>query len=320
MKKIAFLFLTMDNPNFPKLWDKYFKGHEDKYNIYIHPKYPEKVTWRKKNIIKNLKETGWGFITQAYIELMKEAINHDLDNYKFITISESCVPIKTFEQFYEAVISDPRSWVKKMHIQRYDQEARINKTKLEIKNNNIIPKFFLKHYARFCLNKDDVILLLLKSIELKFFHNMHVGDEFFLTVLYPLNNIKDYLVTYDDWDYINLKKMEIKNKIKEFYEVQEKNGIDKSLEIAKQKELFGNISKNPKTIFDVKEDLEKIKECKSFFYRKFDKTSNIEKYWNEIIKHAMKSNFTITNSIVKGYNNKKTFDSLDTSIIKKFNK
>ena len=49
-KKIAFLFLTLENPNFPKIWDKYFRSHKDKYSIYIHPKYPELLTCKKKNI------------------------------------------------------------------------------------------------------------------------------------------------------------------------------------------------------------------------------------------------------------------------------
>ena len=54
--KIAFLFLTLDNINWHYYWDKYFDGHNSKYSIYVHPKYPEKVTvpWMKKNIIKNL--------------------------------------------------------------------------------------------------------------------------------------------------------------------------------------------------------------------------------------------------------------------------
>jgi len=43
-KKIAFLFLTLSNPNFPDIWDKYFKGNEDKYSIYIHPKNPNEVS------------------------------------------------------------------------------------------------------------------------------------------------------------------------------------------------------------------------------------------------------------------------------------
>ena len=106
-KKIAFLFITIGDVNFPKIWDDYFKDNNDKYNIYIHPKYPEKVTWNKDKIIQNLQETSWGFIVKAYIELFKSALQ-DKDNYKFITISESCLPIQSFDQFYTNVINDPR--------------------------------------------------------------------------------------------------------------------------------------------------------------------------------------------------------------------
>ena len=48
--KIAFLFLTIDNVKFPKIWDYYFKNNLNKINIYCHPKNPENVTipWQKK--------------------------------------------------------------------------------------------------------------------------------------------------------------------------------------------------------------------------------------------------------------------------------
>jgi hypothetical protein len=276
MKKIAFLFLVLDNPNFPKIWNSYFRGHKDKYNIYIHPKYPEKCTWHKSNIIKELHPTAWGFITRAYMALLEEAFK-DKDNYKFVTISESCVPIQTFDKFYEETINDPNSWIKNMKISRYNWEQR-----LLINANS---KKILKNYARFCLSRNHVELLLKKKEELEFFHKMHVGDEFFLTVLYPLKNYKDFEVTYDDWDYKKKLGKEIKDKIRELYIIQEKNPkIDKSTNILKYKKEFNNISANPKSIINVEEDLEKIKKCSSFFYRKFPKDSNIEKYWKDIIK------------------------------------
>ena len=142
MKKIAFLFLTIENPNFPKLWNKYFRTHKDKYTIYIHPKYPEKVTWKKKHIIKNLQETAWGYITKAYIELIREAYK-DPNNYKFVTISESCVPIQSFDNFYENAISDSRSWIKKMNIIKYNYEERIKSLK---KANKELPKLKVLRY------------------------------------------------------------------------------------------------------------------------------------------------------------------------------
>ena len=282
MKKIAFLFLVIDNPNFPKIWDSYFRGHKDKYNIYIHPKYPLQTTWKKKNIINNLHETGWGFITKAYIELLKVAYENP-DNYKFVTISESCIPIQSFEQFYNDCINDPNSWIKTMKISKYNYESRI-----KLQENKLKPQYFLKTYARFCLNRTHVKLLLLKSKELEFFHKMHIGDEFFLSVLYPLKNYKDFAVTYDDWDYVDKQKREIKNKIKEYYEIQENKDINKSKNIKILRNLYNNISKNPKTIINVEDDLDKIKNCKSYFYRKFSKDSNIDKYWKSIIMYHTK--------------------------------
>jgi hypothetical protein len=273
MKKIAFLFLVIDNPNFTKIWNKYFKGHVNKYNIYIHPKNYEKTIWKKKNIISKLKNTEWGFITKAYLELLKEAYK-DKDNYKFITISESCIPIQPFDIFYEDAINDERSWIKSMKISYYDYKVRINTQLTKPK-----PIIFLKNYARFCLNRSHVKKLISKEKELEFFHKMHVGDEFFLTVLYPLKNVKNFAVIYDDWDYVKKKGYEIKEKIKKLNE-------EKNLEeIKKLQNEYNNIMKNPKLIIKVEEDLEKIKKCESYFYRKFDKNSNIEKYWEEIMDY-----------------------------------
>ena len=277
MKKIAFLFLILDNPNFPKIWNKYFRNHKDKYSIYIHPKYPEKTTWKKKHIIHNLKNTQWGFITEAYIELLKTAIT-DPDNYKFVTISESCVPIQSFENFYNKATEDPRSWIKSMKISYYNLKTRINTQTTKPK-----PNHFLKNYARFCLNRNHVSQLLSKNNELQFFHKMHVGDEFFLSVLYPLKNTRDFAVTFDDWDYVIKEGYKIKNEIKKLYLIP--NSKDRSSKIKELQNKYSNIMKNPKMITNVQDDLEQIKNCDSYFYRKFSKDSNIEKYWKEIIDY-----------------------------------
>jgi hypothetical protein len=282
MKKIAFLFLTITDINFPKIWNSYFKGHKDKYSIYIHPKFPDKSTWQKKHIIKNLRETAWGFIVSAYIELFKEAFK-DPDNYKFITISESCVPIQSFDNFYNDVINDERSWIKMMTINSY-YKSKLNEHKIQPK-----PTFFIKHYARMCLNRKHVNMLLQSKSKskLKFFETLQVGDEFFLTSILPLNKdeYRDFDVIYDDWEYVQKLGKEIKNKKRLLYEEQEKNNVNRSKELNILEKEFQNITKNPKKIIDVFEDLDKIKNCKSYFYRKFPVESNIKKYWKEIIKY-----------------------------------
>jgi hypothetical protein len=156
---------------------------------------------------------------------MQEAYK-DKTNYKFVTISESCIPIKSFDKFYNDIMSDNRSWVKRMNISNYDYSSRIITQK-----TLPFPKHLIKHYARFCLNRDHVKILLSKSYELEFFHNMQVGDEFFLSVLYPFkNSIRNFNVTYDDWDYIDLMKRDLNNKIKNIQIMQNKLPLDKGIE------------------------------------------------------------------------------------------
>ena len=280
MHKIAFLFLTIDNPHFPKLWDSYFRGNKEKYTLYVHPKNREKVTWKPKNIIKNLQETEWGFIVHAYIELFRAAYQ-DPENQKFVTISESDVPIQRFSKFYDDCMSDGRSWIKFKKIKNYNWKERINKQPKKDR-----PKHFIKHLARFCLNREHVKQLLERNKEqqLEFFYNMHVGDEFFLSVLYPIHNVKNFAVTYDDWNYVNLELQKIKEKKKQLYELQEKNGKNYSQSLKELQNNYNQIAKNPKSITNVRNDLQFIKQCPSYFYRKFTKKSNISDYWKEIIQ------------------------------------
>jgi hypothetical protein len=278
MKKIAFLFLTRSDVNFPKIWDEYFKGREDKFTIYIHPKHPEQVTWHKDKIISNLKDTGWGFITRAYYELMREAVR-DKENYKFITLSETCIPIQSFDNLYEELTKDNESWVKLMKITPYKFNQVLKRT----------PGNFIHHYARFCLSRHHLKKVLVNKEKLEFFHNMHIGDEYLLTVLYPLKKFKNREIIFDDWEYTDNLRASIKNKIKKLYDDQERNKkINNNQQIKKLQDEFKKISGHPKTIINVEEDLENIKECNTFFYRKFGKNSNIEKYWHEIIKYYNK--------------------------------
>ena len=71
-------------------------------------------------------------------------------------------------------------------------------------------------------------------------------------------------------------------------EFKEKFNIDMDDEIKELKFLRDDLSKNPKTIIDVVPDLNKIIHCESYFYRKFAKTSNINKYWKILIKFSNK--------------------------------
>jgi hypothetical protein len=285
MKKIAFLFLTIDNINFPKIWENYFKGHDNKFTIYCHPKYPEKVTvdWLKSNIISNLVNTGWGYIVDAYYQLLNTAYKNE-DNYKFITISESCLPLVSFDILYNKLFKDDIkcSYIKFMDISNYDYKERIKK-------NEGYNKFkFVKHYARFCLSRFHVNKLLGETEGFEFFKKMHVGDEFFLSLIPNCKNDKfiiNYVITYDNWNYVTKKRQKYNNKIKSLYEKIEK--IKDNTKIKKLKDeieqlqiIRDDFSRNPKSYTKVvNNDINDVKHINSFFWRKFPKESNIEEFY-----------------------------------------
>ena len=286
MTKIAFLFLTIDNIHFPEIWERYFNDNLDKISIYCHPKYPDKVTisWLKKGIISNLVETGWGYITNAYFNLLSEAIRNK-DNLKFITVSESCIPITNFNDLYNKLISDdPKtSYIKFMKISKYDFEARIQSQKNYKKYEP-----FYKHYARFCLSRHHVKKLLVRKNDFNFFNKMHVADEFFLSLLHPFKNVKDFAITYDNWDDIKYLVDEINKIIRDLYKRSEStndNNLKSELliKIHEFKKIKQNINKNPRSYDKVSiYDIKKAKKMGSFFWRKFPKDSNIIEFKNKI--------------------------------------
>ncbi len=278
MTKIAFLFLTIDNINHRFFWEEYLKNNDDKINIYCHPKNPKNVTipWLKKNIIPNLVETEWGYITNAYFNLLSTAMK-DKDNIKFITISESCIPLVSFNKLYYNLMGNlDKSYIKFIKIKNNDLSARI-------KNQKIYEKYkFYKHYARFCLSRYHTEILLSKKKDIDFFNKMHIGDEFFLSLLYPFNNIDDFAITYDNWSYVHQQIDKINKKIKNLYfKIDSGTSEVKTLteKIKSLTELKENISKNPTSYNNViLEDIESAKNTGSYFWRKFPKDSNISSY------------------------------------------
>lgn len=281
--KIAFLFLTIDNINCDAYWNNYFDLSRS--NIYVHPKNPSEVTlpWLKKNIISENVSTAWGHIVNAELCLLREAMK-DPDNKKFVTISESCIPIKTFDDFYKDVMKKEdinKSMIKIMHVSKYDFEARI-KTQPQYTKYT-----FTKHYARFCLARGHVEKLLdLPYSDHRFFCDMHVGDEFFLTLLFSKCNIDskeiiDRAVTFDNWGSVQKEVRKINQKIKELQKSL-KNNESKIYDLKRQRD---KINANPKSYIKVSQlDISEALGTGCYFWRKFPKNSEIC-----MKKHILKS-------------------------------
>jgi hypothetical protein len=162
---------------------------------------------------------------------------------------------------------DKESYIKIMKISKYDYNSRLSE---ELKNKYKL----IKHYSRMCLSRYHVRQLL--KTNLNDFIKMHVGDEFFLSSIMPLKHYKNIAITHDDWEYVISITDKIRKEIYDLYEKKPNNYLEKILELKGQ---YNDLRKNPKKIIKVdKSDLYNISNTKSFFYRKFDKDSDIRDY------------------------------------------
>ena len=262
--KIAFLFLTIDNVNQPQVWNEYFKNNWHKISIYRHAKNPEKIVpFYNEKKVETVK-TGWGFITNAYHQLFQEAFK-DEDNVKFVTISESCIPLKKFDAFYHKMMeTDIRnSFVKFMRISKYDREQRIETQ----------PGFekydFTKHYARMCLSRYHVSKLLKESFD--FFNRMHVGDEFFLSMIKARDKVdymNDFEITYDNWEDTQKKRGVLSDEVYQLQQMEPTFLTGNRIRI--KSALRDDVGRNPKTYYSISiQELDTALHKESFFWRKF---------------------------------------------------
>jgi hypothetical protein len=201
--KIAFLFLTRDNINNYNIWKKFLKGNEDKYSIYVHPKYPEKITQQliKDNIINETTETGWGTIgaVRANLLMLKYALM-DPNNMMFILVSESCMPIQNFNNFYNFIFKDMKSYIPYFieHMDRYNQ----------IINPKITREQFRKHCAQgLIFNRTHALLLNENDMTEDWKNVPYVDENYFYNIIiqYDMNknkNINKYKITFDIWSLI----------------------------------------------------------------------------------------------------------------------
>ncbi len=107
--KIAFLFLIVSGINHEKIWLNFFNHHEDRSSIYIHSKYPMLSDSAFQQFEIPVKvPTTWKNTMNAQIELLREALK-DEDNQKFVFLSETAIPLQSFDFVYETLMAHPKS-------------------------------------------------------------------------------------------------------------------------------------------------------------------------------------------------------------------
>jgi len=107
MKKIAFCFLIYDNIHNEELWNLFFKNVDtNKYSIFIHYKNNLPLKYFEKYKLKECIQTKYGdvSIVHAHNLLFKHA--YDDGCCKIISLSQSCIPFKSFDFIYEFLTKD----------------------------------------------------------------------------------------------------------------------------------------------------------------------------------------------------------------------
>ncbi|MED6130737.1 hypothetical protein PIB30_003313 [Stylosanthes scabra] len=114
--KIAFMFLTKGPLPLAPLWEKFLKGHEGLYSIYIHslPSYqatfPPSSPFYNRQIPSQVSEWGRMSMCDAERRLLANALL-DVSNEWFILLSESCIPLYGFSKIYKYIMKSKYSFI-----------------------------------------------------------------------------------------------------------------------------------------------------------------------------------------------------------------
>ncbi|GBG75659.1 hypothetical protein CBR_g20286 [Chara braunii] len=116
--KIAFMFLTRGPLPLSWVWRRFFKGNEARYSVYVHgdPSYNwiEDITLQRafwgRYIRSERVEWGECSMIKAERRLLANALL-DPANERFVLVSESCIPIRSFSYVYDYLMLSNRSFV-----------------------------------------------------------------------------------------------------------------------------------------------------------------------------------------------------------------
>jgi hypothetical protein len=107
MNKIAFCFLIYDEINLEELWYLFFKNiDKNKYNIYIHYKFNKPLKYFEEYKLTECVNTKYAHVSliHAHNLLFKKA--YDDGCYKIISLSQACIPFKSFDFIYDFLCKD----------------------------------------------------------------------------------------------------------------------------------------------------------------------------------------------------------------------
>ena len=212
MKKIGFCFLIYDEIVLEELWNTFFKNVDtEKYGIYIHYKINKPLKYFESYKLKECVETKYADVTLIYAHnlLFKEALNDGC--YKIISLSQNCVPLKSFNYIYKYLTKDCYGHFNVMPDRQCFPRC-----------NNLLQFYDRNHIKKssnwFILNRTicDIIVNTKKEDIERYYGNIGSPEEhFYITTVYKnylekeikmTSNLSNGATTFTNWpDMMNYK-------------------------------------------------------------------------------------------------------------------
>jgi hypothetical protein len=195
MKKIALMFLTYGDLSQPMVWNEFL---DEKYNIYVHAKFPERIATNsplKGHLIKNIVPTKWGDVSlvNATLNLLDAAMAKP-ENYKFVLLSDSCVPLHGARYIHNYLTSNNNSYISSFDSNKERHDSLTDKSFID-------KATFKKQHQWIILNRRLAGFALEHRGDLRYFRDMFAPDEHFFVNLFIKHNLPfvNTFTTYTDW-------------------------------------------------------------------------------------------------------------------------
>uniref|UniRef100_A0A0A9DBT7 Uncharacterized protein n=1 Tax=Arundo donax TaxID=35708 RepID=A0A0A9DBT7_ARUDO len=129
--KVAFIFLAHGPLPLAPLWERFFRGNEGRYSIYVHtmPAYRANFTsdsvFYQRQIPSKVVEWGEMSMCDAERRLLANALL-DISNEWFVLVSESCIPLFDFNTTYQYFQNSNQSFIMSIDDPGRDGRGRYN--------------------------------------------------------------------------------------------------------------------------------------------------------------------------------------------------
>ncbi|KAF3452720.1 hypothetical protein FNV43_RR03153 [Rhamnella rubrinervis] len=215
--KVAFMFLTPSSLplkscgiSFSMSCEWSNMGHEGKFSVYVHASKEKPVHVSRYFVNRDVRsdQVVWGKISMVDAErrLLADAL-HDPDNQHFVLLSESCVPLYSFDYIYNHLINTNISFVDSFQDPGPHGNGRYSEHMLP----EIEKKDFRKGAQWFSMKRQHAVVVLADYLYYSKFRDYCkpglegrncIADEHYLPTFFQLidpGGIANWSVTHVDW-------------------------------------------------------------------------------------------------------------------------